>query len=83
MSFGIADIDEGRNVAIVIQHGIYLYPGLVFPKRCPGKYGKAKADGSGIHAVQLALEAEFVTRRTKMAQAIHFSEQVFEKFHRP
>ena len=83
VGFGIADIDEGGDVAIVIKHGIYLHPGFVPPERCPGEDGQAKADGGGVHAVQFALEAKFVTRRMRLAKSIHFSEQVLEKAHGP
>lgn len=79
MDFGVGDGCESRDMAIVIQQGMYFDAALGLPKRGPGKKRQAKLYGGGVQTEQFGFETEFVLRGFCGAQAVHLGEQILEK----
>ena len=83
MLFCFGDIDKGRNLAMMVEHGVDFHPSRPASVFCPWEKGQAEFDNGGIHAVQLEFESKFVLGRYRHTTAVHFGEQVLKIAHGP
>lgn len=81
MLFGFGDIDKGRNLPMMVEHGVDFHPSRPATVFCPWEKGQAEFDDGGIHAVQFGLEPKFVLGRYRHTTAVHFSEQILKIAH--